>query len=142
MSNVVEASLEEKLQVLASLDIKTRLEKAIELLSRQVGNIKGNVRITSITRNTADLDLDQMSKINKDRMRRGMGGMPNPYGDPIPGMGFPGAPNGDSQEPNEIDELKQKLDAAKLTPEANKVAEREMKRLKGMNPQQAEYNVS
>jgi ATP-dependent Lon protease len=145
MSNVVEATLEEKLEILSSLDIKTRLEKAIELLTRQVGNIKGNVKITSITSNTANLDLDQMSKVNKDRMRRGMGsGIP--FGSGFGGMNggppMPGGPNGEPEEPNEIDELKQKLDDAKLTSEASKVAEREMKRLKQMNPQQAEYNVS
>jgi ATP-dependent Lon protease len=141
MSNVVEATLEEKLQILAALDIKIRIEKTIELLMRQVGNIKSNVKITSFQTSTANLDLDQMSKINKDRARRGMGGMGFPPGF-IPGLpSMAGGPGDDSQEMNEIDELKDKLEAAKLTPEAAKVAEREMKRLMKMNPQQAEYSV-
>jgi ATP-dependent Lon protease len=141
MSNVVEATLEEKLQILAALDIKTRVEKTIELLTRQVGNIKSNVKITSFQTSTANLDLDQMSKINKERARRGMGGMGFPPGF-IPGMPpMAGGPGDDSQETNDIDELKQKLEAAKLTPEAAKVAEREMKRLMKMNPQQAEHSV-
>jgi ATP-dependent Lon protease len=141
MSNVVEATLEEKLQVLAALDIKTRIEKTIELLTRQVGNIKSNVKITSFQTSTQNLDLDQMSKLNKERARRGMGGMGFPPG-PMPGMpSMAGGPGDDSQEMNEVDELKQKLDVAKLTPEAAKVAEREMKRLVKMNPQQAEYSV-
>lgn len=141
MSNVVEATLEEKLQILAALDIKIRIEKTIELLMRQVGNIKSNVKITSFQTSIANLDLDQMSKINKDRARRGMGGMGFPPGF-IPGLpSMAGGPGDDSQEMNEIDELKDKLEAAKLTPEAAKVAEREMKRLMKMNPQQAEYSV-
>jgi ATP-dependent Lon protease len=141
MSNVVEATLEEKLQILAALDIKTRVEKAIDLLTRQVGKIKSNVKIASFQTSTENLDLDQMSKINKERARRGMGGMGFPPGF-MPGMpSMAGGPGDDSQETNEIDELKQKLDAAKLTPEAATVAEREMKRLVKMNPQQAEYSV-
>jgi ATP-dependent Lon protease len=141
MSNVVEASLEEKLQVLSALDVRVRVGKAIQLLTRQVENIKGNVKITSFSTSTKNLDLDQMSKLNRERMRRGpmpIGGMGLP-----PGFGgMPGMPNDDSQEMNEIDELKQKLETAKLPPDAAKVAEREMKRLMKMNPQQADYSVT
>jgi ATP-dependent Lon protease len=137
MANIVEASLEEKLQVLAAVDIKERLERAIELLQRQVGNIKNNVSITTFTSTTlpSNIDLDKMNQINNQRMRRlGMsGGMPG-----MAGMG----PPEDEQEPNEMDELQKKLDAAKLTAEAAKVAEREMRRLKKMSPAQAEYQVT
>jgi len=135
MANIVEASFEEKLQVLAALDVKDRLEKAIELLQRQVGNFKNNVSITTITSSSmpSNIDMDQMNKINGQRMRR-----PNMSGMPFPGMS---GPPEDEQEPNEMDELKKKLDAAKLTPEAAKVADRELKRLKKMSPAQADYQV-
>ncbi|KAE9371211.1 ATP-dependent protease-like protein la [Stipitochalara longipes BDJ] len=136
MANIVEASLEEKLQVLAAIDIKERLERAIELLQRQVGNIKNNVSITTFTSTTipSNIDLDKMNQINSQRMRRpGISGMPG-----MAGMG----PPEDEQEPNEMDELKKKLDAAKMTAEAAKVADRELKRLKKMSPAQAEYQVT
>jgi len=135
MVNIVEASFEEKLEVLAALDVKDRLEKAIALLQRQVDNIKNNVRITTFTSASlpANIDLDQMNKINAQRSRRP--GMTMP-----PGM-MGGQPD-DEQEPNEMEELKKKLDAARLTPEAAKVADREMKRLKKMSPAQAEYQVT
>lgn len=139
MTNIVEASLEEKLKVLAALNIKDRLEKAIELLQRQVADIKNNVSITTITSTSipSNVDLDQMNRINNQRMRRpGMSGLP------LPGMGGMGSPSDDEQEPNEMDELKKKLDAAKMTPEAAKVADREIKRLKKMSPAQAEYQVT
>jgi ATP-dependent Lon protease len=142
MSNVVEASLEDKLGILASLDVKARLERAIELLKRQVEDIKGNMKITSVTNTTSNLDRDQMNELNKQRMRRNMLGAP--YGIGSVRSGMPSMPSGsmdDSQELSEIDELKQKLDDANLSPEAAKVADREMKRLAKMNPQQAEYNV-
>ena len=138
MANIVEASLEEKLEILAALDVKDRLEKAIALLQRQVGNIKNNVSITTISSTSipANIDLDQMNRLNNQRMRRAAAaGMP-------PGMsGLGGSPD-DEQEPNEMDELKKKLDAAKMTAEAAKVAERELKRLKKMSPAQAEYQVT
>jgi ATP-dependent Lon protease len=136
MANIVEASLEEKLQILAAFDIKERLERAIELLQRQVGNIKNNVSITTFTSTTlpSNIDLDKMNQINNQRMRRpGISGMPG-----MAGMG----PPEDEQEPNEMDELKKKLDAAKMTAEASKVAERELRRLKKMSPAQAEYQVT
>lgn len=135
MANIVEASFEEKLGVLSALDVKDRLQKAIALLQRQVGNIKNNVSITTFTSSSipSNIDLDQMNR-NPQRIRRpGMGGLPMP-----PGMG---GPSEDESEPNEMEELKKKLDAAKLTPEAAKVADRELKRLKKMSPAQAEYQV-
>jgi len=133
MANIVEANLEEKLGILGALDVKDRLEKAIALLQRQIGNIKSNVSITTFTSTSipSNIDLDQMNRLNSQRARR-------------PGMALPpgmaGSPE-DEQEPNEMDELKKKLDAAKLTPEAAKVADREMNRLKKMSPAQAEYQV-
>ena len=136
MTNLIEASFEEKLEVLAALDVKERLEKAIALLQRQVGNIKNNVSFTTITSTTlpVNIDVDQMRQ-QPQRMRRpGMAGLPIP-----PGMG--GAQD-EEQDANEIDELKKKLDAAGLSAEAAKVADREMKRLKKMNPAQAEYQVT
>jgi ATP-dependent Lon protease len=54
-------------------------------------------------------------------------------------MGGPGGQQ--DEENNEIDELKKKLTAAGLTPEAQKVADRELKRLAKMNPAQAEHQV-
>ncbi|CAG8954689.1 hypothetical protein HYFRA_00004611 [Hymenoscyphus fraxineus] len=138
MTNIVEASFEEKLQVLAALEVKDRLEKAIALLQRQIGNIKNNVSITTFTSTSfSNIDLDQMNKNNNQRSRRI--NMPGIAGMLPPGMG---GPSEDDQEPNEVDELKKKIDEAKLTAEAAKVADRELKRLKKMSPAQAEYQVT
>ncbi|KAH6676595.1 ATP-dependent protease-like protein la [Halenospora varia] len=138
MTNIVEASLEEKLQVLSALDVKDRLEKAIALLQRQVGNIKNNVSITAFsTTFPSNLDLDQMKK-NQGGQRSGM----NIQFPPMGGMGNMGPPQDDEQEPNEMEELKRKLDDAQMSAEASKVADRELKRLKKMSPAQAEYQVT
>ncbi|CAD6448499.1 5a584f8f-453f-47c9-b2e8-751fb7c58332 [Sclerotinia trifoliorum] len=139
MTNVVEASLEEKLLVLAALSTKDRLEKAIVLLQRQVASINNNVRITTVTTSNipANIDIEQFNKINGHRLRRiGMSGVPLP-----PSMAGNGGSQDDEQEPDEVEELKKKIDNAKMTPEAAKVADRELKRLKKMAPAQAEYQV-
>ena len=74
-------------------------------------------------------------------MRRAMGNMGGFAGPP--GLAGPSGAdsNGEDEEMNEIEELKKRLDDAKLTAEAQKVADRELKRLKKMNPAQAEYGV-
>jgi ATP-dependent Lon protease len=133
MANIVETSFEEKLEILAALDLKVRLEKAIALLQRQVGNIKNNVSISTFTSTTfpVNVDLDQTNRAAVQRTRR-------PGGMTLPGMG---GPPEDEQEINEMEALKKKLDAAQLTAEASEVAERELKRLKKMSPAQAEHQV-
>ena len=142
MTNIVEASLEEKLRLLAALDIKDRLNQVIELLSRQIQGMKGTVKITAITSTIPSkqgLDINNISRKDRDalisRAMNGFGGF-NP-GFPAPGAGD----DGGDEEPNELEELKKKIAEAKLTPEAQKVADRELKRLKKMNPAQAEYGV-
>ncbi|MCJ1245535.1 hypothetical protein MMC30_002739 [Trapelia coarctata] len=143
MTNVVEASFEEKLRVLSALDIRDRLERVVELLSRQVKGIRGNVKITSFTTTTfppQGLDIQNIPQRQRDALIRGAGSGFGP-GQVPPGFLGRGGADGGEEEPNELDELKQKLDEAKLTPEAKKVADKELKRLKKMNPAQAEYGV-
>ena len=139
MANVVECTNEEKLQILAAISVKARLQKAVEVLQRNVSKIQGNNRIMSVTSTaTSDNQEDDLEKANKARQqaifnRMGARGMLPP------GMGG-GNPQGED-ETNEIDELRKRLDEAKLSAEAQKVADRELKRLQKMNPAQAEYQV-
>lgn len=129
MTNVVEASLEEKLQVLASVDVAERLQRTISLLERQINNIRSNVKITS-HRSTlfpsANSDLDQISKLNQQN--QGVPSMP-------PGMMQGRAPDGDE----DVENLKAKLDAAQLSPAARKAADKELKKFKNMRPGHPEY---
>ncbi|KFY36103.1 hypothetical protein V494_05308 [Pseudogymnoascus sp. VKM F-4513 (FW-928)] len=135
VSNLVDATLEEKLQILAAIDVRTRLERAVELLNKQVAAIKGNIKITSMTSSTTPInsEIDLLNRQKSRALSR-----VNPLGF-MPGSGQ--GPPPDDQEPNEVDELEQKIEDARLTPEAAKVASRELKRLKKMPQQQAEYNV-
>jgi ATP-dependent Lon protease len=150
VANLVECSYEEKLQILAFLDVKDRIGKVLELLSRQVGTMKNNLKITTITTTTGAFGFDpdnlprEISKIWRDprARRQGNATAPNfqlPLG-AVPGMGSNNAEDG--QDMDELDELQQKLEAAKLSPDASRVATRELKRLRKMNPAQADYGVT
>jgi len=151
MANILECSYEEKLQILALLDVKERVARVIELLDRQVGNIKNNMKITTITATSLPFAIDPDSAKNEiekvwkpTKPRTPLKGAAS-SGMPFPPPGFMGASSGgaeDDQEPNEIEELQKRLEAAKLTPEAAKVADREIKRLKKIHPAQAEYAVT
>jgi len=143
MANVVDCTHEEKLRVLASVDIKERVDRVIEILQRQISSIQGSARITVATTvpvPTGSFDIDQLRRLQQEALRRGgkMGGSNMPT---FPG-GLPsGGANVGEEESNELDELKKRLQNAKLSPEADKVAQRELQRLQKMNPAQAEYQV-
>lgn len=141
MATVVDSTHEEKLRILAAVSVKERLERVVELLQKQITTLQGNGRILTITttnNNGTGVDIERLRHLQ----RQGFSfpsGMP-PMGGMPPGFpGMPGQHNGD--EPNEMDELKKRLEEAKLTPEAKKVADRELSRLQRMNPAQAEYQV-
>ncbi|KAK2044646.1 ATP-dependent protease La [Colletotrichum somersetense] len=130
MANIVEASYEEKLEV--------RLAKVIELLDRQVSGIKNNFKITTFT----SVPVQFLEKMN-DRSSRRVGSNGTPPNSLFPSSnGVMGPNQDDEQEPNELEELKKKLDKARLPPEAAKMAEREIRRLKKMMPGNQEYQVT
>ncbi|CAJ2513701.1 Uu.00g018200.m01.CDS01 [Anthostomella pinea] len=143
MMNVVEASYEEKLRVLAAVDVMDRMQKVIDLLERQVDEIKGNIKVTTVHSTSIPIhidpeDMEKMSKRNVKKMQ-----IPGaPAGFSISNMfGSGQGGQGDQQESDELQELEKKIEAAKLPSDAAKVAERELKRLKQMMPAQAEYQV-
>lgn len=141
MANVVDCTHEEKLRILAALDVKDRLERVIEVLQRQIQGIQGSTRITvsSSTAPSGTFDIDSLRKLQQEALlRRGTNGLPG--GIPPGFLGFPGGNQG-GEEVNELDELKKRLEEAKLSLEADKVAQRELQRLQKMNPAQAEYQV-
>ncbi|KAH6895581.1 Lon protease C-terminal proteolytic domain-containing protein [Thelonectria olida] len=139
MANLVETTHEEKLEVLAALDVKVRMTKVIELLERQVGGIKNNFKITTF----ASMPIQILDRLNENQNRKG--NLPQ-----MPGMTFvPGSgqfpPNndqGDDQEANELDELKRKIQNARLPQESAKMVDREMRRLQKMMPMNQEYQVT
>ncbi|KAK7927034.1 ATP-dependent protease la 2 [Apiospora marii] len=139
MMNILDASYEDKLQVLAATDAQDRIQKVIALLERQINDMKGNIKITAISSTSVPITNREEGtdkNANKRNTRKGPGSALN-LNNLLGGMGG----KGDQSEPDDLEELSKKIEAANLPPEAAKVAEREMKRLKQMNTAQAEYQV-
>lgn len=142
MADVSDGSFEEKLRILASFDVKERLQRVVEILTRQAQHIKSSVKVTSISTTSfppnPNMDISQIDPRERELLaRRAMQGLsgltpPGPAG---------GRGNDEEKEPNEVDELQQRLHDAQLSPEARKVADKELKRLRKMNPANAEYGV-
>ncbi|KFA48137.1 hypothetical protein S40293_08878 [Stachybotrys chartarum IBT 40293] len=140
MANLVETSHEEKLEVLAALDVKVRLTKVIELLERQVGGIKNNIKITTFTSIPVQI-IDRMND-NSSRRSKALPSMPDMAFVGPPGQ-VPGGNNpGDDQETSDLDELTRKLQAAQLPPDVAKTVQRELRRLHKMMPANQEYQVT
>lgn len=140
MAVLGQSSYEDKLWMLSATSVVHRIQRANELVQKQIQTLQGNTRIITITNNSqgGGIDMDKLRELQK-RNPGGIptSGMPPGFGMP-PGMGNSGA--GD-EEGNEIDELKKRLEDAGLSAEAQKTATRELKRLQKMNPAQAEYSV-
>ncbi|KAK4574627.1 hypothetical protein LTR86_001468 [Recurvomyces mirabilis] len=140
MTNIVDCTQEDKLRILSALPIKDRLERIVDVLQRSIGSIQGSSRIMSITTTVPQnsvVDQEILNRLRQDPRMRGLGNGQMP-----PGMGgAAGAGGQGEEEANEVEELKKRLDDAKLTLEAQKVADRELKRLVKMNPAQAEHQV-
>lgn len=138
MTSLVQAPTKELLEVLAAWNLKARLEKTIDLVSKQVTQLRNRAKLSSPDSSTVPLsiDIDKSKKTGLDAISRlslggvGLGQMP---------PGFPPRPG--EVDGNDFEDLERKLDNAQLSADAEKVAQRELKRLRRMNPAQAEYQV-
>ncbi|KAL8769517.1 MAG: hypothetical protein Q9209_004578 [Squamulea sp. 1 TL-2023] len=145
LTSMVDATLEERLRVLSAPNIRERLTRVIELFRRQMEELPANIKVTAITTTLPPqgLNINNLNRKQRDALiRRSMSNSrsSSPFGNFSMGAGN-SENGGDEEEPNELEELKKRLDDARLSPEAQKVAVRELKRLKKMNPVQAEYGV-
>jgi ATP-dependent Lon protease len=135
LASLLEGNVDNKLQILASTNITSRLELLADMLQKQIALLQKNGRTITITSSTSSgIDMDKLKQLQN---RINVNGLPPSGG--TGGNGLPG--NNANEEQSDIDELKKKLDDAKLTPEAAKVAHRELLRLQKMSPAQAEYQV-
>ncbi|MBM4048447.1 MAG: endopeptidase La, partial [Planctomycetes bacterium] len=116
-------SIVERQKVLEALDIKTRLERVLGLLTREVEVLELSGKIQSQVQS-------QMGKTQREYyLREQLKAIQKELGE------------GDEQSA-EIEELRAKIKEAKMPPEALKEAERELDRLSRMHPSAAEYTVS
>jgi ATP-dependent Lon protease len=122
VTSMVPVPPEEKQQVMEALDCRKRIEIATVLLTRYLQKLELGSKIQSevqdgINKSQREFYLrEQMKAIKKEL--------------------------GEEEEGVELNDLRKKVEEAKLPEEARKVASKELKRLSQMNPASAEYTVS
>jgi len=119
----LELEVGEKQDVLETFDLKTRTRKVLQFLSRQLEVLKVRERINTqvqeeMGRNQREYVLRQQLKAIKEEL----GELDDGGGD--------------------LDEFAEKITKAKMPEEAEKVAKKQLDRLKGMQPSSAEYTVT
>ncbi|KAL9249848.1 Lon protease homolog 2, peroxisomal-like protein [Drosera capensis] len=118
-----EISFDEQLSMLDSVDLKVRLTKATELVDRHLQSIRVAEKITQKVEG-------QLSKSQRDfLLRQQMRAIKEELGD-----------NDDDED--DIAALERKMQSAGMPPDIWKHAQREIRRLKKMQPQQPGYNSS
>ena len=150
MASIVGRTHAEGLRVLSTLAVPERMEMVIELLQKKIeglqGSFKGAKVMQSLLQNSPlarQLDIESLNWLRQDPRLKSMGNGKTGGGIGFPpGLGAGGGSGQGDEEANEIEELKKRLDEAGLSPEAKKVAERELKRLAKLNPAQAEHQVA
>ncbi len=114
--------LTQRQAILSSLNVEDRLVKLLVLLNRELELLKLGSKIQSEVKSKIEEGQkefflrEQMKAIQKEL--------------------------GDQDETAEIEELKEKIEAAEMPQEAREQAEKELERLSRMPPQAAEYTVS
>src|SRR5438477_7031707 len=119
----LDIQVEEKQDILETFDLKTRMRKVLQFLSRQLEVLKVREKINTqvqeeMGRNQREYVLRQQLKAIKEEL----GELDESGGD--------------------LEEFKEKIAAAKMSPEVEKVAMKQFERLKVMQPSSAEYTVT
>lgn len=119
----IDATIEEKQDVLEAVALKKRLIKVLELLNRQFEVLKLSNKINTQVKG-------EMSKTQREYyLRQQLKAIKEELGDK-------------DDEENGLEELKKRLKDAHLSDDAEKAAKRELKRMSNMQPSQAEYTVA
>ncbi|KAG0054281.1 hypothetical protein BGZ89_002681, partial [Linnemannia elongata] len=123
LMSTIESTNEEKLMILDAADLKERIPKAIELLTRQIHVLKISQKVHD----------NVEGKLNKKQrefyLRQQIAAIKEELGEK------------DAGEEDEMTTIENRLTAANLPAEVQKAADREMKRLRKMQPASSEYSV-
>jgi len=116
-----QASVQDKQQILETFEPKARVRAVLAVVNRQLEMLKVKKEVSSMI---ADEGKAQREQILRQQMRTIKEEL------------------GEGGEEDEVDELRERLRAAGLPDEVQKVARKQLGRLAGMQPQSAEYNVT
>ena len=122
VASYLRIAVEEAQELLATLDVRTRLEKLIAVLNREIELLEIGHKIqsqvqTELNKNQREYYLRQQLKAIQKELGEG-----------------------DSRG-TEAEDLAKKIEAAKMPPEARKIADKELDRLKMIPPESAEHTV-
>jgi len=119
----VEATVEEKQSVLETVELVARMRRVLELLSRQLEVLKLSNKISSQVKG-------EMSKTQREYyLRQQLKAIKEELGE-----------SDDAED--ELAELEARVNESELPEEADNAARKELRRLRNMNPSQAEYTVA
>ena len=121
-TSLLSVSNSEKQEVLEELDVKKRVENAITLLQREIQRIKLGEEIQTEVQ-------DEISKTQREYYLREQ-------------MKTIQKELGEDNQTVELDDLRAKIADAKMTGDAEKVANKELDRLSRISPQSPEYSVA
>ncbi|KAG2201527.1 hypothetical protein INT47_007404 [Mucor saturninus] len=126
--SVIETSFDEKLTMLATISLKERVEKASEWMTRQLHVLKISEQVHS------SVEGKLTKKQREFYLRQQLEAIKKELGETEGGSG--------AKEEDELDQLGAKIEEAELPEEASTVAQRELKRLKKLQPASSEYAVA
>ncbi|KAG0260928.1 hypothetical protein BG011_001528 [Mortierella polycephala] len=123
LMSTIESTFEEKLMILDATELSERIPKAVELLTRQI-------QVLKISQKVHDNVEGKLNKKQREfYLRQQMQAIKEELGEK------------DVGEEDEMVTIENRLAAANLPSEVQKAADREMKRLKKMQPASSEYSV-
>ncbi len=123
IASFMDLKIADKQEILATLDLKTRLDRVLTLLGRRIEVLKVSRQIDEKTREA--FDERQKEAVLRERLHQ----IQKELGD-VDGS------------KSEMAELKQAIQDAGMPPEALEQAQRELKRLERMSEQAAEYSMT
>ncbi len=116
-----QVSVEDRQQVLETLDVKDRLTAVLAMVSRQLGVLRVRREVSTMV---ADEGKTQREQVLRQQMRNIKEEL------------------GESTEDDEVEQLREKLRLAQLPEDATKIARKQLSRIANMPQQSAEYNVT
>ncbi|KAF9896895.1 hypothetical protein BX616_006545, partial [Lobosporangium transversale] len=123
LMSTIESTMEEKIAILNAVDLKERITKAVELMTRQIHVLKISQKVHD----------NVEGKLNKKQrefyLREQLAAIKEELGEK------------DSGDDDELAIIENRLAEANLPPEVQKAADRELKKLKKMQPASSEYSV-
>ena len=118
----IDLALPAKAELLAIDEVNRRLERLAELLGQELQVLEVGSQIQEKVKSR--LDQNQREYVLREQLRVIRQEL------------------GEDEGEDELDELGRRLEQAGVSPEAKKVVDRELKRLRQMSPQSAEYHVA